>query len=58
MQKLLVGSAVSALHADTVSLLIEIQLVKNFPFENIALEIKNNCKIIGMHNSARNHNIE
>jgi hypothetical protein len=29
-----------------------------FPFENIALEIKDQCKIIDMHNGALNQNLE
>jgi hypothetical protein len=50
--------AVSALRTDTAALLLEIQFAENFPFENIALEIKNNCKTVGMHNIALNQNLE
>jgi hypothetical protein len=41
------GSAVSALRFEMVEILIEIQLTGIFPFENVALEIEDNCRTIG-----------
>jgi hypothetical protein len=47
----IIGHTVSVQSVDAVELLIEIQLAENYPLENITLEIKDNCAIIGMHNS-------
>jgi hypothetical protein len=50
------GYSDSVLRGCPALLLIEIQLVEICPFENIAIEIKENHKIINMYHSALNQN--